>query len=72
MAALCLNININLFMLPPNSPALTGYVERAQLTPAEEFYEVTDSSFNIPQPTGKLLNREKLPNAFVITNVWAT
>jgi len=34
--------------LPPRSPKLNGHVERANRTHAEEFYEVTDSEFDMP------------------------
>ena len=40
---------IKLFVLPPRSPKLNGHVERAQRTHTEEFYEVTDTGFEIPQ-----------------------
>jgi hypothetical protein len=42
----CQRRNIKLFVLPPRSPKLNGHVERAHKTHAEEFYEVTQSSFN--------------------------
>jgi putative transposase len=54
----CQERNMKLFVLPPNSPELNGYVERTHLTHTEEFYEVTDSSFNMPGLTDKLLNWE--------------
>jgi putative transposase len=43
----CQRRNIKLFVLPPRSPKLNGCVERAQRTHTEEFYEVTDSSFEL-------------------------
>jgi len=43
----CQRRGIKLFVLPPRSPKLNGYVERAQRTHTEEFYEVTDSDFDI-------------------------
>ncbi len=43
----CQRRGINLFVLPPRSPKLNGGVERAHRTHTEEFYEVTDSSFEI-------------------------
>jgi len=46
---------IKLFVLPPRSPELNGHVERAQRTHTEEFYEVTDSSYEMPE-----LNRSPL------------
>ena len=39
----CKQYGIKLFVLPPRSPKLNGYVERANRTHTEEFYEVTDS-----------------------------
>ena len=41
--------NIRLFILPPRSPKLNGYVERAYRTHTEEFYQVTDSSFELAE-----------------------
>lgn len=43
----CKRRNIKLFVLPPHSPELNGYVERAHRTHTEEFYEVTDSTFEL-------------------------
>ena len=51
-----------MFVLPTNSPKLNGYVERAHLTHTEEFYEVTDSSFNIAELNSELLVWEKVYN----------
>jgi len=36
----CADKNIRLFVLPPRSPKLNGYVERAQRTHTEEFYDL--------------------------------
>jgi len=44
----CRELGIRLFVLPPRSPKLNGHVERANRTHAEEFYEVTDSDFDMP------------------------
>jgi putative transposase len=44
----CQKLGIHLFVLPPRSPKLNGHVERANRTHAEEFYEVTDSEFDMP------------------------
>lgn len=41
--------NIALYVLPPRSPKLNGCVERCNRTYAEEFYEVTDFSFDIQE-----------------------
>jgi hypothetical protein len=38
---------IRFFILPPRSPELNGYVERAHPTHTEEFYELTESSFEL-------------------------
>jgi len=43
----CRKYGINLFVLPPRSPKLNGHVERAQRTHTEEFYEITNSSFEL-------------------------
>ncbi len=45
----CQKRGIKLFVLPPRSPKLNGHVERAQRTHTEEFYELTDSSFDIAE-----------------------
>ncbi len=41
----CQKRGIRLFVLPPRSPKLNGGVERAHRTHTEEFYEITDSTF---------------------------
>lgn len=56
----CQKRNINLFILPPRSPKLNGCVERAHRTHIEEFYEVTDSSFDLRDIREKLLDWEKI------------
>lgn len=38
----CQTRNIRLFVIPPRSPKLQGYVERSNRTHREEFYEVED------------------------------
>jgi len=43
----CQKRGIRLFVLPPRSPKLNGHVERAQRTHTEEFYELTDSNFDL-------------------------
>jgi len=58
----CHRRHIRLFVLPPNSPKLNGHVERAHLTHTEEFYEVTDSSFNIAELDSDLLAWEHIYN----------
>ena len=59
----CQRRNIKLFVLPPRSPKLNGYVERAHRTHTEEFYEVTGSSFDLPELRGELLEWEQVYNA---------
>src|SRR5246500_1944233 len=49
----CQRIGIKLFVLPPKSPKLNGCVERAQRTHTEEFYEINDCSWTVPE-----LNKE--------------
>lgn len=49
----CRLLGILLYVLPPRRPDLNGCVERAQRTHTEEFYEVTEFSWDIPT-----LNRE--------------
>jgi transposase InsO family protein len=44
----CQNLGVRLFVLPPRSPKLNGHVERSNRTHTEEFYEVTDSEFDLP------------------------
>jgi len=56
----CQKRNTRLFVLPPNSPKLNGYVKRAHLPHTEEFYEVTDSSFHVPELRNNLLDWEEL------------
>jgi putative transposase len=54
--------DIRLFVLPPRSPKLNGGVERAHRTHTEEFYEVTDSTFDLDELRGKLLEWESTYN----------
>ena len=54
----CRKRNIRLFVLPPRSPKLNGAVERANRTHTEEFYEVTDSTFDLADIRPKLLEWE--------------
>ncbi len=58
----CKRRGIKLFVLPPRSPKLNGGVERAHRTHTEEFYEVTDSSFEINEMRDRLLEWEKVYN----------
>ncbi len=45
----CQRRDIKLFVLPPRSPKLNGGVEQAHRTHTEEFYEVTESSFDLTE-----------------------
>ena len=58
----CRKRDIKLFVLPPRSPKLNGHVERAQRTHTEEFYEVTDASFELLKLNQALLEWEKVYN----------
>jgi len=58
----CQKRGIKLFVLPPRSPELNGYVERAHRTHTEEFYEVTNSSFDLAELRGELLQWQKIYN----------
>ena len=58
----CRRRNIKLFVLPPRSPQLNGYVERAHRTHTEEFYEVTESSFELTELRAELLKWENTYN----------
>ena len=58
----CQRLGIKLFVLPPRSPKLNGHVERAHRTHTEECYEVTDSSFELPELNQALLEWEKVYN----------
>ena len=60
----CQNRGIKLFVLPPRSPKLNGAVERANRTHTEEFYEITDSSFELADLRPKLLEWENICNTF--------
>jgi len=59
----CQRRGIKLFVLPPRSPKLNGGVERAHRTHTEEFYEVTESSFDIAELGKELLEWERVYNA---------
>lgn len=59
---LCQKRGIKLFVLPPRSPKLNGGVERAHRTHTEEFYEVTDCSFELDELRQQLLEWEQVYN----------
>jgi putative transposase len=58
----CQKRGIRLFSLPPRSPELNGCVERANRTHTEEFYELTDGSFDLPELRCDLLRWETTYN----------
>ncbi len=58
----CQKRGIRLFVLPPRSPKLNGSVERAHRTHTEEFYEVTESSFELSELKEELLQWEQVYN----------
>ena len=58
----CQRRSIKLFVLPPRSPKLNGHVERAQRTHTEEFYEVTDTDFDVPKLNYALIQWERVYN----------
>jgi len=58
----CQKRGIRLFVLPPRSPKLNGGVERAHRTHTEEFYEVTESSFELSELREELLQWEQVYN----------
>jgi transposase InsO family protein len=58
----CQRRNIKLFVLPPRSPKLNGCVERAHRTHTEEFYEVTDCSFDLAELRVELSKWERVYN----------
>ncbi len=60
----CRKLGIKLFVLPPRSPKLNGHVERAHRTHAEEFYQVTDSCFELPDLNRALLAWEQVYSTF--------
>ena len=60
----CQRRGIKLFVLPPRSPKLNGGVERANRTHTEEFYEVTDSTFELADLRPKLLQWENICNTY--------
>ena len=58
----CQRRGIKLFVLPPRLPKLNGGVERAHRTHSEEFYEVTESSFDLSELKDDLLQWERVYN----------
>lgn len=58
----CKEKGIKLFVLPPKSPKLNGAVERANRTHTEEFYEINECSWKIPELNKQLLGWEYVYN----------
>jgi len=58
----CQRRGIKLFLFPPRSPKLDGHVERAKRTHTEEFYEVTDTSFDMAELNHASLEWEMIYN----------
>jgi transposase InsO family protein len=58
----CQRRQIRLFVLPPRSPKLNGSVERAQRTHTEEFYEVWDLDWTVPELNRQLRAWEEVYN----------
>ena len=58
----CQRRNIRLFILPPRSPELNGYVERAHCTHTEELYELTENSFELTELRIDLMRWEETYN----------
>jgi transposase InsO family protein len=58
----CQRLGVKLFVLPPNSPKLNGHVERAHRSHTEEFYELTNSGFEIAELNQALFEWEKVYN----------
>ena len=58
----CKQKGIRLFVLPPKSPKLNGCVERSNRTHTEEFYEVYDCSWIVPELNEQLLRWEHVYN----------
>ena len=50
----CQGRTIQLFIIPPRSPKLQGYVERSNRTHREEFYEVEDIEIKLEDHNRKL------------------
>lgn len=58
----CQKRGIRLFVLPPKSPKLNGSVERAHRTHTEEFYEVYECSWTVPELNQELRQWERIYN----------
>ncbi|OGO03394.1 MAG: hypothetical protein A2Y72_02060 [Chloroflexi bacterium RBG_13_53_26] len=60
--ALCQELGLTLFVLPPKSPELNGHVERAQRTHTEEFYEVYLEDLDLKNLNHALKDWERIYN----------
>lgn len=60
--ALCRDMGLKLFVLPPRSPELNGHVERAQRTHTEEFYEVYPGDTDLKSLNPALMDWERVYN----------
>ena len=58
----CQKRGIRLFVLPPKSPKLNGSVERVHRTHTEEFYEVYECSWTVPELNQELRHWERIYN----------
>ena len=58
----CKEKGIALFVLPPRSPKLNGSVERANRTHTQEFYEVSNCSWTIPELNKQVIGWEYVYN----------
>jgi putative transposase len=58
----CQERGIRLFIIPPRSPKLQGYVERANRTHREEFYEVEDVGIRLEEHNRQLEEWDKTYN----------
>ena len=58
----CKAEKIKLFVLPPKSPKLNGSVERVNRTHTEEFYEIHDCSWTVPELNKQLVQWEYVYN----------
>lgn len=54
--------HIRLFLIPPKTPKLQGYVERANRTHREEFYEVEDISEDLEEHNQQLEEKDRVYN----------
>lgn len=58
----CAAQGIRLFVLPPHSPKLNAFVERAHQTHAEDFYDLYEGSFDMPSVNHALHRWERIYN----------